>query len=456
MATRYYEEAIRAGTRNISCAVEIWLDGDALPPTIFTGADIIAFEMLEEVAADGDSPFGYVSSNGIDLKLSNMQRDFTASNATAKYASRLKPGTKIAPHIGVRTPYGYEYINLGYYYLNDFQAPSNSTTATLTAYDRLYPYLEQEMPNVPAKYATTIGGMYAHLFDSVGVTDYEIDPRLQTPVKIGWLKRETIHNVLTDLCQAGNAYVYVDRQDCVIVKKIIQPEVAVKQSYNEDNLYITDNPQRVLNRYGKIRVGHRYIYVAEEPVEVLRLEDVYIPPEGSDFVDLEIAETPPLCEIVSVNVAGNILVKDLSYGSWGISFRLERGTPTETAGTVPEGTEAVVQKEGVCTITIMGRVAGGSTQSVERGEGKELALFSNYIQDVESAREYLDEIYPYMTDPLTDVEIEYRGDPSIELYEPISITDNINKVGSLKVLPTRHRLEYDGTLRGQISGRRLL
>lgn len=450
MISKYYNQAIKEDVRKIKGVVEMYLDGTHAPPTVFKGDDILAFDILEEVAAEGHVVFGYVSSNVLELKLNNINRDFTYANKEGIYSGKLKKGTKIVPYLGLETERGTEYVKMGSFYLADWRTPSNDTGASLTAYDRLYDVLVRETPNVPVQPITTLGRMFKLLFDAIGVMDYEIDSNLMHPIKLGWFNKESISRTLSDLCHIANCYVYVNREDKVVVQRALRKDYGVGKVIDEDNLFVSDNPQRVLNSYDRLVIEYNDVSVNKEDEVVVRLEDVFVPEEGLIFKDLE-ASSVPLCEITSINVDGNMIIEGVDYGALGVSFIVKRG-PNYSA---ISGDEVNQREPYHCGIEIRGRTVTVNAQTIGEGEGKELLLKNHLMQNKAVAERYSEELLPYLTDTLTDVEFEYRGDPSIELYSHVTIKDDVNKVGAISLLPLRQRFSFDGTLRAYVTGRRL-
>ena len=83
---------------------------------------------------------------------------------------------------------------------------------------------------------------------------------------------------------------------------------------------------------------------------------------------------------------------------------------------------------------------------------------NHLIQNISTARVIAEKLLQYYKDPKRDLEIEWRGNPSLELGDIVVVNDYVR--GDLEergyYYITKQELEYAGYLRAKLEGRRAL
>jgi hypothetical protein len=150
---------------------------------------------------------------------------------------------------------------------------------------------------------------------------------------------------------------------------------------------------------------------------------------------------------IFVNDATDIVVSDISYGAGDITFTLTNNNAAEVT----------VQ------VVVTGRVLELPTTDVlkENTElsalfDKELEIDNHLLQDDDVIDAYIDNVLSYVSDPAGGVELEIRGDPSIELGDVIDIDDDTDGLGQIQVFMVRNALYWGGSMSSNVSSRKVV
>lgn len=444
-----FKTAIDADKRKIVPKVEVFFDGDTQPPTVFEGDDIVSIRLLEESKADSGNPLGLVSANEVTISLSNAARAFTPSNTGSPYYGKLRPKVKIKPYLGLRLPDGsYEYVPLGVFRTGDWNAPSTGLEATVTCYDRIYDLMEKDIPMIPVMKDTTVKAMFEALFSALGLTpdEYDVDESLTQSISRGWFENNKVRDGLNALAVAGNCNITISRTDVVRVRPNNPSGAVPVATMTDGNQILTgENPQKYLDTYSTVRVKYRVPY--------LRASEVVLKVEGLGFNPGNIVLTPlyfsagPVMGIEQIKITGgeNISVSEVSCGAWSMAM------------TVTNSGEIVE----FVTIEVWGRII--DTVGAEHEETdpeavftKTLTIESSMIQGEAAASAYASNLLAFVKDPQATFQFQVRGNPAIELYDPVRFIDPSDKIDGVTAAPTRISLEYDGALSGSIVARKVV
>lgn len=406
---------------------------------IFEGYDIINIDLLEETSSETFHPAGSVSSNECVIDLSNAGNRFVARNTSSAFYGLLKDEIVFSPYVGVEVDSSqFEYVPLGKFFSGDWSAPSTRTVATLVGYDRIYGLSSKTIPKMSLSLNTTIAGLFAQLFEAMGITDYFIDPSLDLPVPYGYIPMGTFGNALQKLVIAGNCCVFVSRLDSISVKPLIQTGASVA-TFTHSNLTQIDNPQ--LNRSVITGIVVNYaMHTVQEATIVAQLTDIIVP-IGNTVINDIMFQDGPIAAVNQIVIAGtqDVQIVDFSWSPWALTLTLS----SSVLSTV--------------SINIYGSVISNTTSAVTQtmgtGDAQTLTIDSELIQSETEATSYISNIMDIVQDPRAKLLVDVRCNPAVELLDVVNISSIIDAIppGNFTIISSK--IGFDGGLSASLSTR---
>ncbi len=430
-----YKTNVKAASRQWSGKVDIYFDGEGNPATTLEASMISAIDFLEETFTEGDSPLGRVSSNEIVLILNNKDYEFTPANTGGTYYGKLVPNVKVEPYYGLMVSGAFEWIELGAFWTGDWDSPSQSVLSTVVCQDRLYKLGDKDVPLIPTQENLTQKVVFENFLEAIGVSsgDYEVDATLTTEVAIVYYPEGKVRNALTKLAQAFNCTVSMTRDNKIKVSNNQSVGASVITFSEDDMLKNVDMPQE----FDKIYTDVDVIYSVHKvlPAEsVLKLTDVPIPAAGITLSDLKFTKSPiAMVSYVKISKVKHVSVGTMEIGSWGINLQIVNDASADQVVDIEvfayplEITTDVISVRDAATYALL-------------GEEKALSIDNYLVQSAAEATIYANLILPIVSDPSAYVEVDSRGDPSIELTDTITVDSTIAKIGTLEIIPIR--LDY--------------
>ena len=116
--------------------------------------------------------------------------------------------------------------------------------------------------------------------------------------------------------------------------------------------------------------------------------------------------------------------------------------------------EVNLEVKGIGTGHHIGHNVITDAEAVTNYGHKELSLENYLIQSQAVARAYSELLINYVSDPLAMFEINYRGDPAIQVGDIIRVQSTQDKIPATDVMVRRIELNYDGGLTSKIRCRR--
>jgi hypothetical protein len=318
---------------------------------------------------------------------------------------------------------------------------------------------------------TTIGGLFELLFQALGLTSdqYNIDPSLTQPVAIGWIPDDSyqaintvstssttnmatgatittpVLDALQALAIAGCVWVTCDRYGVIQVQSIFTPGDPVTTWADNTMINQADNPQKFMDIYSQVVVNYNIPYI-QASESLLEIQNQIIP-TGTTVLSNLCFTDGPVVNLDSVYLSGavNSRITAISWGAWTLTLTVENTGAQETV-TV----EAVGEAVGLITSTVTVQ----DDAAVASIGVKTLTVSCPLIQDQATAQEYAQTLLNFCKDPTVKFTLTIRGDPAVEVRDIVQLVDNVDKIGTVNVVPTRIQLDYDGALSGQVDARK--
>lgn len=340
----------------------------------------------------------------------------------------------------------YEYVPLGVYWTNTWDAPQNKKYVDITCYDRLERLRGSDYTTSVVKENVTLYDLALDVFQDAGLSEgeYFIDLSLKgIYVPYAYFEPQPHKEALRLIAEASLGQVYCDRDGVIRVEGsgyLYRGESAL----TIDEYFSRNTPARhneIINS----------IEVETQPLVVSGIEEVY----KSNSLETIKAETVTL----TVNFNSAPCVEALAS--------LEGET---------EGCEIVDAQYYAwgAVITITNPTPGSFTMVVNAKPLKVMNKRRITVEDEESIKEHLKQIYRFPANPLVqttsaarliaeslignykeaqkDTDIEWPGNLALLIADRITVVDNY---GETEYYVIRQELSYNGGLRSSLTGRKV-
>ena len=446
--TADYKTAIKATSRNEKPKVEIYFDGESSSPTILGSDNTAGISFLNETQAEGETPLGAVSSDEIVLTLRNDENQFLADKVSGPYYGKLLPNVKVIPYYGLRIADGsFEWISLGEYWTTEWDADSGEPFATVICHDFLFKTGEKEIPLIPTMQNITRYQMWETLFQSIGLAsdNYEIDASLSNDtVPIAYFPKGKVRKAMTKMAEAFNCNVTMSRDGKITITSNSTLSASVLTMQDTDLIFNSNMPQNFENVYSEVNVRYSQ-FTLKKLQSVLKLENVAIPAAGVTLNNLEFTNAPvAFVGYIRINNAVHISIGDISIGTWGMSLQINNSASADLT--------VSIEIFGHPMDVIQDEVEVRDTDAYNKVGSKKLYLDNYLVQTNTAATAYGNRILALVSNETAYVELNTRGDPSLELNDVITAIDATNGLPSTDIVPIRYNYNYDGGLGCDILG----
>ncbi len=415
--------------------------------------DIMFISLLEErEVANGSLPIGNISSNEVDIKLSNIDRIFDAENSTSRLYQLIKKNRRIKPFLGIELhDKSVEWVPLGVFYSGDWNVPETEIWASTSGRDRLELLrgttfsISQVLQNISLYDLAVMILEHAGLKES----EYWIDDELKDDV-IPWSYFNPVRHreALRKIAEACLGQVYADREGVIRIEGASFIESRTTEAYviTRDN-YI--NRSRPTN---SSQIAN-YIVVNTQPLKPTEIQEVYRSNEpvlvgagDTKSITIFYSDKPVIEATVSLEETTNIIITDVSYYSWGANVSLtNQGITEESCIIVANGKILKIQGSE--------RITESDPESIIDNGRLEFELPANHlIQTEEISRKIASKLLSSFKDPRRDLSLDWRGNPALLLADEIEVEE---RYGNSKFYVTRQNIEYDGGLTAQTEGRKI-
>lgn len=451
-----------------------FLEFFSIVKTSYLGDELCLLELLEErEIEDGSIPIGNISCNECYIEMQNIVAagtygpgtidPFYHANDNSQYHDFIKPNRVIEPKIGIRLP-GiddvYEWITLGKYWSGDWDTSMKKGRVSTRAWDRMRllskaVFAESQLYKDITLYDLAVL-VLTHARDSIqGNADmtWSIDTELQLDdyvIPLAYFPVQSYFKCLKQIVEACRGQCYMSRND---VLTITGPSFAGNAStlvVNKDNAFDIRFPAKfeTLKNIVKVHVYELYSYA---PIQQIYTEDLTFTAGETKTIICDYSKYP----------AGECTAQILEASVEGITIQ-ESSFYATTATIKISSTSAAT-----CELRINGRhYYDNSDHIAEASDADSIILhgrqeyeypLNNLIQYRKNAEAIADGLLELFMTYRKDCNVEWRGDPSVELGDIGEITEyqrgDLNNVADFMIC--RNKLTFDGTLRGEFDGRRV-
>ncbi len=434
---------------------------------IYEGEDIISINLIEErETSQGSLPVGNISSNEIEIVLNNINREFDAGNKDSRLYGLVKPNRKIQAWLGIED----EFVPLGLFWTKDWDVPEDGLTARFIGRDRLDRLRESNYSTSKVEVNKTIYELAEIILQdaSLKTGQYWIDEELQAfTIPYAYFEAVSHREALRQLASACLGQVYCDRRGIVRIegpsftfKKLdtlttmflqaeFPSEMDIIEGYgiSEEDYFRKNNPSRQSDIAN-------HITVETQPLTVGNVEEIYFSSEAREIktnettiITINFNHVP--CIDVNVNLEGTGTIVATEIYSWGADV---------TISSTSNGTFTLNATGKPLKVTNSDRVRSVDEDSIlENGTIRHEMPKNHLIQNISAAKVIADTLLAYYKDPKRDLEMEWRGNPALELGDIVVVNDYTRGIGEQGYYyATKQELEFAGYLRAKLEGRRAL
>jgi hypothetical protein len=415
---------------------------------VYRRDNVAGLSLFEErEASHGSLPVGNITSNELVLKLSNKDKRFDVDNKASPLWGLLKPNRRIRAWLGAEGDLEPEWVPLGTFWSIDWDSPDDTFEAHVTARDGLERLRTSPYEPGEVKQDTSLYDLAEAVLGDAGLEplEYAIDERLKdTIIPWAYLLPTTHREALRTIAEAGLAVVYADREGIIrieryeerpgapvfeITKNNYFPPLSApsKQSEVANEIIVTTQPRRPANTLEEV-------YKSSEPVTVPANDEITVTAKYNQ---------PPVIEAVASldNPPAGVSVVDTEYLAWGAKVTIQNTTSND------EGVALVINGK---PLAVQGaeRVTARDNVSITENGVLQFEYPANYlVQRKSQAQEIANLLLPSVKDPRRDIEVEWRGDPSLELGDRVSIMGQ-------EAVVIRQEIKWPSTRLSKITGRR--
>lgn len=414
----------------------------------FTSDDLLReVKILEEIGSENGSPLGNITSNECFLSFDNAGREFSRTNKKSLYYGQLKPNIRFDVKFLVETSEDvFERINAGTYYTGDWESPTGAIEASVTGYDRLINLIDQPVTTSQVKRNVSAKSLFEHIFQGAGIKsdEYIIDDSIDFTIPIAWVPSGTFGEAVQRLADASFACVFVNRNNKVRVKSLIQTGTSVDEWNDDNQIFEMDNPQKYLNIFSAVQLSY-YITTMKKNKEILNLSGYELESGINEFKDLSLMNPIAAIDRIEIKGAANCELNDIEYLPDKLSISLSNTGSNNEVDIIIYGN--IIESTGSL------QISRDAKMIAEYGE-KIIELDNMYVQNETRARALTQNILKISSDPSAYFTLDVRGNPSVELLDCILIRSDYDEVETQEIALTRIELNYDGALSGYVEGRK--
>lgn len=387
-------------------------------------AELEGFRILEETGyVTGSLPIGNVSSNEIDVYISNEDRRFDLNNDRSPLYGYIRRNRRLVAWLGLEIANKIEWYQQGTYWTTQWDIASTSLSATVTARDRLEVLRNTDFTISVVYYNKTLRQLFEIVLLDAGLTsqEYVLDPELSSVViPFAWFSRMTHREAIQRLAACGIIQVYCDKYGRIAVNIKVDATPTVMLPFSDSTNVISSKfPLAVTEQVNYVEVVARQLYIStSEDISEVN-ETVDVPANETVRVEYDLGSDPIVSLFTPVIEASTgITVSSYTVYSWGVV--IEYTNSTSTAGSVTKAKfVGQLLKEAAKQ-----RLISKDDQMIKDDGKVAVNMEHDFIQNSQYGQQLADTILDLYKDSRSDVTLENRGFPTLRLGDKTTYKDN--------------------------------
>ena len=347
----------------------------------------------------------------------------------------------------LRKKKGTVWIPLGTFWSLDWDSPDDSLEATVTARDRMEllrktTYQTSQVLTNKSLYELAEGVLQDA---GLSINEYVIDTTLNNiRVPYAWFNPVSHREALRLIAEAGLAVAFQNRDGKIQIESfLITGDEPVLEITEDDYFPPLRAPSRQDQVANEIIVDTQPLRPTSAAEEVYRSnEPITIPANSTQTLTVYYNKTPVIDAIATLDSPpAGVAITEATYYGWGASIKVANSTGTDQQVTlVIQGKPMTVQ---------------GKERAIARDEVSitELGILSfefpanPLVQTLTQAQAIADALLASVKDPRRDIEVDWRGNPALELGDRVTVKGKDYHV-------IRQEINWQGYLSARLTGRK--
>ncbi len=388
------------------------------------------------------SESSWSGDGGPDVAFIRIQIQSSSSWTSPRYSVRRPSMTTIDPAI-IRK----EWVPLGTFWSLDWDSPDDTLEAQVRARDRLELLRKSTYQPGSAQQNVSLYTLAEQVLQDAGLQprEYAIDTALQSiVVPWAWLSPTSHREALRIIAEAALAVVYADRDGVVRIEGLGSvPETPVVEITGDDYFPPLRAPSRQDQVANEIVVATQPLRPADTPQGVYRSTTPITVPAGQTVTVTAKYGQPPVIEAVaSLDAPPDVSITAATYYAWGAEVNIQNTGASQADVTLVitgrplsvQGGERVVVRDDASIL--------------ENGVLRYEFPANPLVQTLSQAQAIAQALLASAKDPRRDIEVEWRGNPALELGDRVTV------VGQ-DVHVIRQEINWAGALTARLTGRKV-
>lgn len=417
-----------ADSRVIESKIEIFFD--PTPITVDKDDFLIDWDVLEEVGTDSNNnPIGDTSANDFSFSLFNEEGIFSPANTAGPYYGKIKSGVKVIPYLRTKNT---NWIQMGVFYVNEWNATITSLRAEISCYDDLNRIFNSDAAKPDIRANITFAQAFAYLGATLGISPL-IDSSLVENIP-WWYVLNTNKDTIQKMAAGTVAACFCNRMGIVTVTNMLTTKEVRAIITDQDQLITAETQQSLTKEFdGAIVTLNKHQLTAQQ--EVLNIKDLVLPVGlfNSNKTQFNISPIVRLECVQFISENTEVQFQHFIATPYDVIYRTNNNTgSTQTAN-----------------LTFLGRGLEIAKTEFYKNGLNPIINDNVYVQTDSIATHQKEMLTRLVNSNLAYLDIEIRGNPLLQLGDKITVNSEryaINFTGYI----LRQQFTYTGALRAHM------
>jgi len=340
-----------------------------------------------------------------------------------------------------------EYVPLGTFWSLDWDSPDDSLEATVTARDRMELLRKGTYQTSQVQQNKTLYQLAEDVLQDAGLnsSEYIIDEALDDiAIPYAWFNPVSHREALRRIAEAGLAAAFQNRDGKIQIESfLITGDEPVLEITEDDYFPPLRAPSRQDQVANEIIVDTQPLRPASAAEEVYRSnEPMTIPASTTKTITAFFNQSPVIEAQASLDSPpAGVSITEATYYGWGASIKIANSTGTDQQVTlVISGKPLTVQNKERA-------IARDEASILENGVLTFEFPANPLVQTLAQAQAIANTLLASVKDPRRDIEVEWRGNPALELGDRVTVKGKDYHV-------IRQEISWQGYLSARLTGRR--
>jgi hypothetical protein len=340
------------------------------------------------------------------------------------------------------------WIPLGTFWSLDWDSPDDSLEATVTARDRMELLRKGTYQTSQVQQNKSLYELAELVLQDAGLAsdEYAIDEALDDIViPYSWFNPVSHREALRRIAEAGLAAAFQNRDGKIQIESfLIEDDEPVLEITEDDYFPPLRAPSRQDQVANEIIVDTQPLRPATTSEEVYRSNEPITIPASTTKTVTAFYNSPPVIDAAASldNPPAGVSITEATYYGWGAEIKVQNTNVNDHQATlVVSGKPLKIQNKERA-------VARDETSITENGVLRYEFPANPLVQKLDQAQAIADALLASVKDPRRDLEIDWRGNPALELGDRVTVKGQDYDV-------IRQEIYWAGALSARLTGRKV-